>query len=74
MVSATAINGDSAADIHDLTGSLAQWESNKKITYHIIIDPVSEKVTFDPAVEDYDAVEANADDVININNGGIVNP
>ncbi|MBQ9548069.1 MAG: hypothetical protein IJV01_02785 [Bacteroidales bacterium] len=68
------LNGDSAADIHDLTGSLAQWESNKKITYHIIIDPVSEKVTFDPAVEAYDAVEANADDVININNNGIVTP
>ena len=65
---------DAAANIHNLTGSIAQWYSNKKITYHIIIDPVSEKVTFDPAVEDYDAVEANADDVININNGGIVNP
>ena len=66
------LNGDNAADIHDLTGSIAQWESNKKITYHIIIDPVSEKVTFDPAVETYDAVEANAPDVININNGGLV--
>lgn len=63
-----------AADIHDLTGSIAQWESNKKITYHIIIDPVSEKVTFDPAVEEYDAIEANASDVININQGGIVTP
>lgn len=60
------------ADIHDLTGSINQWESNKKITYHIIIDPISEKVTFDPAVEAYDAVEANADNVININQGGIV--
>ena len=68
------LNGDNAADIHDLTGSIAQWESNKKITYHIIIDPVSEKVTFDPAVETYDAVEANAPDVINIDNGGIVVP
>ena len=65
---------DAAADIHDLTGSIAQWESNKKITYHIIIDPVSEKVRFDPAVEAYDEVEANADDVININGNGIVNP
>ncbi|MBO4670467.1 MAG: hypothetical protein J5640_01300 [Bacteroidales bacterium] len=65
---------DAAADIHDLTGSIASWESNKKITYHIIIDPVSEKVTFDPAVENYDPVEANADDVININQGGIVTP
>ena len=65
---------DVAADIHDLTGSIAQWESNKKITYHIIIDPVSEKVTFDPAVEAYDAVEANASDVINIDENGIVTP
>ena len=65
---------DVAADIHDLTGSIAQWESNKKITYHIIIDPVTEKVTFDPAVEAYDEVEANADDVINIDHNGIVNP
>lgn len=68
------LNGDTVADIHDLTGSIAQWESNKKITYHVIIDPVSEKVTFDPAVEDYDAVEANAADVINIDKDGIVTP
>ena len=65
---------DVTADIHDLTGSIAQWESNKKISYHIIIDPVSEKVTFDPAVEDYDAVEANSNSTINIDNGGIVTP
>ena len=63
---------EAAADIHDLTGSITKWESNKKITYHIIIDPVSEKVTFDPAVETYDTTEANASDVININQGGIV--
>ena len=68
------LNGDTVADIHDLTGSIAQWESNKKITYHIIIDPVTEKVTFDPAVEDYDAVEANANNVINIDPNGIVVP
>lgn len=63
---------DVPADLYDLIGSIDKWESNKKITYHIIIDPVSEKVTFDPAVEAYDEVEANADDVINIDNGGIV--
>ena len=65
---------DAAAVLKDLTGSIAQWGSNQKITYHIIIDPISEKVTFDPAVEAYDAVEANADNVININQGGIVTP
>ena len=71
---------DVAADLHDLMKgastnySIDKWESNKKITYHIIIDPVTEKVTFDPAVEDYDAVEANADDFINIDPNGIVVP
>ena len=63
---------DSPANIHDLTGSIDEWESNKKITYHIIIDPVTETVKFDPAVEEYGTVEANANNVININNGGIV--
>ena len=63
---------DVAKNIHNLTGSIDKWESNKKITYHIIIDPVSEKVTFDPAVEAYDAVEANASNVINVNQGGLV--
>ena len=71
---------DAAADLHDLMKgastnySIDKWESNKKITYHIIIDPVTEKVTFDPAVEDYDEVEANADDFININPDGLVVP
>ncbi len=71
---------DAVADLHDLMKgastnySIDKWESNKKITYHIIIDPVTEKVTFDPAVEDYDAVEANADDFINIDPEGIVVP
>ena len=71
---------DAAADLHDLMKgastnySIDKWESNKKITYHIIIDPVTEKVTFDPAVEDYDAVEANANNVINIDPNGIVVP
>lgn len=68
------VNGDNAENIHNLTGSIASWESNKKITYHIIIDPATDKVTFDPAVEAYDEVEANASDVINIDNNGIVTP
>ena len=65
---------DADAVLSNLAGTVTSWGANKKITYHIIIDPVSEKVTFDPAVEAYDAVEANADDVININNNGIVTP
>ena len=61
---------DVPADIYQLVNSIDKWESNKKITYHIIIDPVSEKVTFDPAVEDYDTVEANSG--INVNEGGLI--
>lgn len=66
---------DAAADLADLANTVASWQANKKITYHIIIDPVSEKVTFDPAVEDYDSIDADGDtDEININQGGIVTP
>ncbi|MBR5924757.1 MAG: hypothetical protein IKZ60_04785 [Bacteroidales bacterium] len=61
--------------LSDLAGTVTSWGANKKITYHIIIDPVSEKVTFDPAVEDYDSIDADGNqDIININENGIVNP
>ncbi len=61
--------------LSNLAGTVTSWDANKKITYHIIIDPVSEKVTFDPAVENYDAIDADGtQDIININEGGIVNP
>ena len=66
-------NGDTAKSIGDLTSTISSWQANKKITYHIIIDPVSEKVTFDPAVEDYDPIDADGvRDDININENGIV--
>ena len=66
---------DAAAAIGDLASTVTSWQANKKITYHIIIDPVSEKVTFDPAVEAYDEIDADGDvDDININEGGIVVP
>ena len=61
--------------LSNLAGTVTSWGANKKITYHIIIDPVSEKVTFDPAVEDWDSIDADGDqNIININEGGIVNP
>ena len=61
--------------LSDLANTVTSWGANKKITYHIIIDPVSEKVTFDPAVEDYDSIDADGtQDIININENGIVNP
>ena len=58
------------ASLSQLITSVPKWEANKKITYHIIIDPVSEKVTFDPAIEDWEP-ENNGDN-INVNNGGLV--
>lgn len=36
-----------------LVNSIAAWNKNTKITYTIKIDPVGEKVTFDPAVEEW---------------------
>lgn len=66
---------DADAVLSNLAGTVASWEANKKITYHIIIDPVSEKVTFDPAVADWDPIDADGtQNIININEGGIVNP
>ena len=59
--------------------TVASWLANKKITYHIIIDPISEKVTFDPAVEDFDPIDADGaahsdteNDDPNVNEGGII--
>ena len=61
--------------LSDLVNSTTiNWLPNKKITYHIVIDPVTEKVTFDPAVEDFDAVVYNADGDIDIDEAGIVTP
>ena len=66
---------DAAKVLSNLANTVTSWGANKKITYHIIIDPVSEKVTFDPAVEDYDSIDADGtQDIININENGIVNP
>ena len=63
------------AVLKDLVNSISSWKANQKITYHIIIDPVSEKVTFDPAVEDYDPIDADGvNDYINIDEDGIVVP
>ena len=61
--------------LSDLAGTVTSWGANKKITYHIIIDPVSEKVTFDPAVEAWDPIDADGtQDIINIDENGIVVP
>ena len=64
---------DADAVLKDLAYTVSDWQANKKITYHIIIDPVSEKVTFDPAVEDYDPIDADGThDDINVNENGLV--
>ena len=61
--------------ISQLANTVASWNANQRITYHIIIDPVSEKVTFDPAVEEYVAVDADGDvDKINVDENGLVTP
>ena len=62
-----------AKTISQLVSSVSSWQANQRITYHIIIDPVSEKVTFDPAVEEYVATTGNTD-VINVNENGLVTP
>ncbi len=41
-------------ELATLVNTIPAWNKNTKITYHIVIDPVGNKVTFDPAVEDWD--------------------
>ena len=61
--------------ISQLANTVASWGANQRITYHIIIDPVSEKVTFDPAVEEYVDVDADGNNnIINVNENGLVQP
>ena len=68
-------NANDAKYLSDLVNSsVINWLPNKKITYHIVIDPVTEKVTFDPAVEDYSEVVGNENYNIDINEGGIIVP
>ena len=46
-----SVGVDVAKSMKDLVADIPDWNKNTKITYTINIDPVSEKVTFDPAVE-----------------------
>jgi archaellum component FlaF (FlaF/FlaG flagellin family) len=39
--------------IATLVNTITAWNKNTKITYNITIDPVGNKVTFDPAVEEW---------------------
>ena len=62
-----------AKTISQLVNTVTSWGANQRITYHIIIDPVSEKVTFDPAVEEFVNVDADGTyDDINVNENGLV--
>ena len=54
-----------------LSSSTINWLPNKKITYHIVIDPVTEKVTFDPAVEDYSETVYNSGSAVDVDEDGI---
>ena len=66
-------NVDDTKDLVDLASTIEKWEANKKYLYHIVIDPVTDKVTFDPAVVDWTTptVENNNTNP-NINNSGII--
>lgn len=48
-----SVGVDSEKTLAALVTTIPDWNKNTKITYTINIDPVSEKVTFDPAVEDW---------------------
>ena len=43
--------------LSDFSNGVAAWEMNKKITYTIIINPKTEKVLLDPAIEEWAEVD-----------------
>lgn len=43
--------------LSDFSNSVSAWEMNKKITYTIIINPKTEKVLLDPAIEEWTEVD-----------------
>lgn len=43
-----------AQNLSALVTSITEWDMNKIITYNVVIDPVGERVLFDPAVEEWD--------------------
>lgn len=70
MTEIRTVGVDASKTLEDLASTIDDWPKNTKITYNVIIDPVTEKVTFDPAVEEWET-ENNGDD-ININHTGII--
>ena len=63
---------DETKDLVDLASSITSWEANKKYIYHIVIDPVTNKVTFDPAVVGWETPSIENGTDINVNNSGII--
>lgn len=59
MKEVRTVGVDVAKTLKDLVSTIDDWSKNTKITYNVIIDPVSEKVTFDPAVEEWAAEEGD---------------
>ena len=48
------IDNDDYEEVYELsTGTLANWQMNKNITYTLKFNPVGEMILFAPAVEDW---------------------
>ena len=47
--------------LYTLVNAIGSWNMNTKVTYNITIDPVGEKILFDPAVVDW-ATADNGED------------
>ena len=58
---------DETKDLVDLASTITSWEANKKYLYHIVIDPVTNKVTFDPAVVGWETPTIESSTDINVN-------
>ena len=52
-----------SAKLTELVSGIIDWNMNQIITYNVIIDPITEKVYFDPAIEAWDETTSGDIDI-----------
>ena len=54
---------EDTTNLFALVNSVSEWKMNTKYTYNVTIDPVGKKVTFDPAVAEWNTVETEETEI-----------
>ena len=59
---------EDTTNLYTLVSSIADWKMNTKYIYNVTIDPVGKKVTFDPAVAEWNTVETDDTEIYSASN------